>query len=651
MSPARSSDDTAPRVSIILTAFNAERYVAQAIRSVQRQTFDDWELIALDDGSTDGSDGIVMAMAESDHRIRPVSRPHQGRRAALTEAHALARGEYVGWIDADDRLCEPALERTVDHLDCHPNHGMVFTDHVLVDQHGIARQRGSHQRTGALEDELLINFTTFHFRLIRQEAFEAVGGINPRHEIAIDYDLCLRLSEAVRIGHLAEPLYEYRIHPQQMSTTRRPEQIQSSARAIRSALRRRNMDSSHRLLVDEKTGRFQLVRKQPARSKISRGRHLELALKSLSPTAVSRSPAERTSHPDSYGFWPLSSGRVGGPALPDLVQRSIRDEASRHGLATTCLGPTLPTLIRTVWSGRTPAFLHIGNVASLFDGDQAAGRARGWLFQRTLARAQAEGARIVWSPTGLRRRKNRLEARFYRQLAHRCDALIVHSKDARAHLVRYLNVEPDLVHQVTPGGFVDVLHNCSTPHARKCLALSRDKHVVLICGEINQPSTLGCLLDRLEGNEIPSALHVSVVATVRSPDLRARLAELASSGLLSWRPAETLASRELAMHFASADAVVLPPESGMAGANHLVPFSMGRPVFAPKGLENGLEQFSDCGNIAYAFTSGERFADLVVSIGKQREDREDVGRANRTRAHELSWAPTIEALRSICNGA
>src|SRR6202042_220553 len=104
---------------------------------------------------------------------------------------------------------------------------------------------------------LLLDFMTFHFRLFSREVFERAGGIAAEREIAIDYDLCLRISECGSIEHLAEPLYFYRLHGGQMSSRQHAAQVSASAAAIRAALVRRGL-TSFELVVDVERQRFQL---------------------------------------------------------------------------------------------------------------------------------------------------------------------------------------------------------------------------------------------------------------------------------------------------------------------------------------------------------------------------------------------------------
>jgi glycosyltransferase involved in cell wall biosynthesis len=238
-----------PKVSLILTVHNREQYLGEALASVQAQAYPDYELILWDDGSTDNSGTIAANFATHDPRIRYFSSHHQGRNAALRAAHQQAQGQYLGWIDSDDRLTPATLAATVACLETEPDVGMVYTNHQIIDTQGNLKGYGHRCQIPYSKERLLVDFMTFHFRLMRRESFEQAGGINPYFESAIDYDLCLRLSEVTQIRHLQVPLYEYRIHPQSMSNRGRNRQVQYAKAAVEQAMIRRGLANTYRLEV------------------------------------------------------------------------------------------------------------------------------------------------------------------------------------------------------------------------------------------------------------------------------------------------------------------------------------------------------------------------------------------------------------------
>ncbi len=250
-----------PVVSIIVTTYNAEKYLREALGSVLAQTFRDFECIIRDDGSSDSSVAIAREFAASDSRFHVVAASHVGRGPALAEACRNCSGDYLGLLDADDILEPTALQECVAHLRSHPETGMVYTNHLIIDGNGNPRGLGHRCRMPYSMERLLLNFMTFHFRLMRRDAYDAVGGFDPDYPVAMDYDLCLKLSETTRIDHLPRPLYRYRRHRGSLSHTHRIEQARYSQRAINAALERRGMADEFVCDLDIQT-RYRLRRRR-----------------------------------------------------------------------------------------------------------------------------------------------------------------------------------------------------------------------------------------------------------------------------------------------------------------------------------------------------------------------------------------------------
>ena len=137
---------------------------------------------------------------------------------------------------------------------------MVYTNYLTMSLAGQPIGPGSRTKIPYSKDRLLIDFMTFHFRLMRREAFDRVGGMDPSFDSAEDYDLCLKLSEMTTIEHLPRPLYLYRVHKGSVSSEQRLRQIMSSKEAIARALVRRGLDTQYDIDV-ELVGRFSLKRK------------------------------------------------------------------------------------------------------------------------------------------------------------------------------------------------------------------------------------------------------------------------------------------------------------------------------------------------------------------------------------------------------
>ena len=226
-------------ISIIITTYNRDRYLGGAIESVLSQTQGDFELLIWDDGSTDNSLAIAHDYATRDQRIRVVGAKHQGRGISLKEAIAQTHGTYIGWVDSDDLLAPTALAETATVLDTQPEVGMVYTSYFGIDEQGRIATYGYRSIIPYSKEELLHQFMTFHFRLIRRSVYEQAGGINESFEFVEDYELCLRLSEITEVQHVNKPLYYYRTHSESISNQEQIEQARRARRAAQAAYRRR----------------------------------------------------------------------------------------------------------------------------------------------------------------------------------------------------------------------------------------------------------------------------------------------------------------------------------------------------------------------------------------------------------------------------
>ncbi|AFZ24155.1 filamentous hemagglutinin family N-terminal domain protein [Cylindrospermum stagnale PCC 7417] len=230
-----------PIISLVITVYNRELYLRAAIESILAQTRGDFELLIWDDGSTDSTPEIAREYEKRDRRVRVVVAEHQGHGLALKAAIAQTTAPYIGWVDSDDLLAPTALAETAAVLDAQPEVGWVYTDYLDIDEQDNILSYGYRCLVPYSREELLNRFMTFHFRLIRREVFDLVGGINESLKIAEDYDLCLRLSEVAQVQHIFKPLYYYRTHPESISRQRQQEQIRQSHQIITKAQKRRKL--------------------------------------------------------------------------------------------------------------------------------------------------------------------------------------------------------------------------------------------------------------------------------------------------------------------------------------------------------------------------------------------------------------------------
>lgn len=231
-----------PVVSVLMTAFNAAPWIGDAVESVLTQTDCPWfDLVLVDDGSTDGTRQKCEAMAALHNRIRFYAfATNQGRGRALQKAHGMARGELVGWVDADDILMPGAIAATAEKMLARPDAGQCYTRHWLMSADGKRQEPGRRSDSEFEMRHIRSGHIAHHFRLMRASFVEAVGGVAD-WPASVDYDLSLRLAEIAPTLQVPRRLYKYRTRPGSISKSLRAEQraFGDLARARAAALRER----------------------------------------------------------------------------------------------------------------------------------------------------------------------------------------------------------------------------------------------------------------------------------------------------------------------------------------------------------------------------------------------------------------------------
>lgn len=254
-------------VSIVMTVYNRQQYLEDAIKSVLFSDYDDFELIIWDDGSTDNSVAIATNLARQDKRIKLIAASHKGRGLALQQAIEATQGNFLGFVDSDDKLHPSAIAETINYLESYEDVGMVYTDCLLIDESDKILGLDRRCHIPYSPQRLLIDFMTFHFRLFRRHIYDVVGGFNPLLESVEDYDLCLRFSEVTKIQQLKKPLYYYRYHEDSFSGVQSLKQAYFAELAVKQALMRRGLVDSLELKVQAQP-KFFLRRKTKVANKV-----------------------------------------------------------------------------------------------------------------------------------------------------------------------------------------------------------------------------------------------------------------------------------------------------------------------------------------------------------------------------------------------
>lgn len=234
-----------PRISVILAAYNSEKYLVQAVRSILQQTYRDFELLLFDDGSTDSTPRIVADFARQDPRVIAISRPNKGLTRTLNEGIERATGEYLARMDADDISLPERFEKQVAYLDAHPECVCLGTRVTLIDPYGSPIRVGDHKLTHEqIESDLLqgIGWAIVHpAAMMRTESVRRIGGYREQFKTSQDLDLFLRLAEIGKLANLPEPLVQYRQHFESVNNTKAEEQWRVKSIIVGDAYDRRGL--------------------------------------------------------------------------------------------------------------------------------------------------------------------------------------------------------------------------------------------------------------------------------------------------------------------------------------------------------------------------------------------------------------------------
>lgn len=207
-----------PLISVIIPAYNAEKTIAKTLRSVLAQTYTNFELLVIDDGSQDATLAIVKNT--SDSRIKPFFYPHQGHSASRNHGLSHAVGEYIAFLDADDLWTPDKLEAQLHALQTHPEAVVAYSWTNFIDQDDRFLRSGSYIKvTGNVYSRLLgTNFIENGSNpLICRAALAAVGKFDETLITSPDWDMWLRLAARYAFVCVEAPQVLYRVSTQSVS--------------------------------------------------------------------------------------------------------------------------------------------------------------------------------------------------------------------------------------------------------------------------------------------------------------------------------------------------------------------------------------------------------------------------------------------------
>jgi glycosyltransferase involved in cell wall biosynthesis len=206
------------KVSVVIPAYNAVNFLPETLASVQSQSFLDFEVLIVDDGSSDGTK-IWFSQSISDPRIKLVSQANQGLSGARNTGIEQSKSEYIAFLDADDTWAATKLEKQVAFLDENPTVGLVHTWYAMMDMDSVLTGTTFKNRTaGHVHRQLLVqNSIGVASVMARRECFQRVGGFNRKLRAVEDWDMWIRISRFYEIGLIPEILTFYRQVPTSLS--------------------------------------------------------------------------------------------------------------------------------------------------------------------------------------------------------------------------------------------------------------------------------------------------------------------------------------------------------------------------------------------------------------------------------------------------
>jgi glycosyltransferase involved in cell wall biosynthesis len=204
-----------PKVSVIIPAYNAAKHVRRTLESVFNQTYRDFEVIVVDDGSTDGTVDILKSYGD---RVRWTIQQHQGQAYAINCGVGMAHGEYIAYFDADDLMMPTKLQVQADYLDAHPDVDVVYTDLYETSQQGERKlsRYAPLDPFALLQTCCVCRITIMH----RRDCVEKVGIFDGTLTGTDDWDMWVRMSERCTMVHIGQTLSEYLIHGENISRQR-----------------------------------------------------------------------------------------------------------------------------------------------------------------------------------------------------------------------------------------------------------------------------------------------------------------------------------------------------------------------------------------------------------------------------------------------
>jgi glycosyltransferase involved in cell wall biosynthesis len=206
-----------PKISVVMSVYNGDKYLQEAVDSILNQTFKDFEFIIINDGSTDDTREILESY--NDPRIVLIHQENIGLTKSLNKGIALAKGEYIARQDADDLSMPERLEKQLAFLEKHNKIALLGTAIKSIDHQGIYLKMTKFPRNHSSIQKIMKHENCFYHGsvMFKRHCFIEAGGYREIFSTSQDYDLWLRFAEKFEVANLLTPLYKYRFNRQSIS--------------------------------------------------------------------------------------------------------------------------------------------------------------------------------------------------------------------------------------------------------------------------------------------------------------------------------------------------------------------------------------------------------------------------------------------------
>ncbi|MCS7469419.1 glycosyltransferase [Stieleria sp. ICT_E10.1] len=236
-----------PPLSVLMSVYNGERYLASSLDTLLDQTFKDFELLIADDRSTDRTREILMLYAAKDSRIRILDGSREGLGVVRNLLVSAASAPLIAWLDADDLAYPTRLQKQMRFMQDNPEIVAAGTSVRVIDEDGAVIKTdirpGDHESIDSELIEYRHNAIFFPSSIVRADALDQVGGFRNEFPVGCDTDLWLRLAEIGKLANLPEILLDYRWHAESNSWKVPHWQRERAMLAINDARRRRGMEA------------------------------------------------------------------------------------------------------------------------------------------------------------------------------------------------------------------------------------------------------------------------------------------------------------------------------------------------------------------------------------------------------------------------